>query len=166
MKNNPNLQNLRHQSLLQLRQFLLVCVMAPTRHHHLRRCFPLLHRQDDTGATILRSDWSVLGPVLYVRARRDVDQEGDDGAHHGDETKKGEVFPWVVGGDLAVGECVEGVREDMDEGGGEDDAGGEAFDEEEGVVVGGLALEEAGEGDRGGDSDDAREEDDKDGDQL
>lgn len=52
----------------------------------------------------------------------------------------------------------------MDEGGGENNAGGEAFDGEDGFVVERFAVEEASEENRGGDADDAGDEDEEDGD--
>lgn len=72
----------------------------------------------------------------------------------------------MVGGDAAVGEGVEGVGEDVDEGGGENNAGGEAFDDENGFVVDRFAVEEASEEDRRGDADDAGDEDEEDGDEF
>ncbi|KAM1751409.1 hypothetical protein ACFX11_009530 [Malus domestica] len=55
-----------------------------------------------------------------------------------------------------------GVEKDVDEGGGEDDAGGEALDDERGFVVRGLALEVAGEKDGGRYADNAGDENDVD----
>lgn len=101
-----------------------------------------------------------------MRAGGQVHQESGDGADHGDEAGERVVLPGVPGGHLAVGEGGEGVGEDVDEGSGEDDAGGEALDYESGAVVGGLALEVAGEEDRGGDAHDAGDEDDGDGYEL
>lgn len=83
-----------------------------------------------------------------MRAGGQVHQESGDGADHGDEAGERVVLPGVPGGHLAVGEGGEGVGEDVDKGSGEDDAGGEALDYESGAVVGGLALEVAGEEDR------------------
>lgn len=58
----------------------------------------------------------------------DVDEEGEEGAGDGAEAGEGEVAPRVAGSHVAVGEGLEGVGEDVDEGGGEDDAGGEGLD--------------------------------------
>lgn len=58
----------------------------------------------------------------------EVDEQGKEDADEGDEAGEGEVLPRVAGGDLAVGKGVEGVGEDVDEGGGEDNARREALD--------------------------------------
>lgn len=107
-----------------------------------------------------------MSRVLDMGTGGEVDEEGEEGAEQRYKTGEGEIPPGVASGDGAVGEGVEGVWENMDEGGGEDDAGGEALDEEDSAVVGGLAVEEAGKEDRGGNADDASEEDDEDGDEL
>lgn len=95
-----------------------------------------------------------------------VDKEGEEGAYEGKEAGEGEVAPGVAGGELAVGEGGGGVGEDVDEGGGEDDPRGEALDEEEGVRIGLLAMEHAGEENREGYADGAGGEDDGERDQL
>lgn len=160
VKNNPNFQNLRHKFLLQFHQLLLRFPLLRRRRHQkpnlaagLRcRLLPGLHR--------------IVVAVLDVRRGGDVDEERQQGAEHGDESGEGEVPPGVVRRHLAVGERLVGVGEDVDEGGGEDDAGGEALYEQNRFVVKRFAVEVAGEEHRQGDADDACEEDDEDGDEL
>lgn len=83
--------------------------------------------------------------LLHVRAGRDVNEKSEQRTYHGDQAREGEVLPWVMGGDLAVRHGGEGVGEYVDEGCGEDNSGGEALDQEDGLVVEGFSLEEAGE---------------------
>ena len=89
----------------------------------------------------------------------EVDEEGEEDADEGDEAGEREVLPWVAGGHVAVGEGGEGFGEDVDEGGGEDHAGGEALDDENHLVVRGSALENPGEHHRQGDAHHAGDED-------
>lgn len=167
---NPNLQHLRHQTLLELGKILRrrrVVAVQRARLHSLQLrelLLPLLRTKGlvGVGPALPRA----VNCVLDVGAGGEVDKEGEEGAEQGNEPSEGEVPPGVAGGDGAVGEGIEGVGEDVNEGGGEDDAGGEALDEEDGAVVGGLAVEEAGEEDGGGDAGDASKEDDEDGDEL
>jgi len=81
------------------------------------------------------------GAVLEMDAREvargdGVDDERADGADHGPEPGKREVLPRPAFGEAVGGELLEGVGEDVDEPGGEDDARRERLDEEEDVPVG------------------------------
>lgn len=103
---------------------------------------------------------------MGVGGRYHIDEEGEEGAEKGEQAREGEVTPGMADSDLAVCERRESVGEDVDEPGGEDNAGGEALDKELGTVVGRLTLEEAGEDHRRRDPDGAGDEDDSDGDHL
>ena len=157
---DSNLQYLRHQSLLQLHQLFTLFVRAT--HRQYRRFNPELGQfLGVSGQFFLGPNWGVVTGLVAVNmgGGGEVDEEGEDGADHGDEAGEREVLPGVVGGDVAVGEGGEGVREDVDEGGGENHAGGEALDDENRLVVHGFALENPGKHHRGGDAHHTGDED-------
>lgn len=101
---------------------------------------------------------------LEVAGRERVHHHRPDRREHRDEPREGEVVPRGLA-EVGAGEAGEGVGEDVDEGRGEDDAGGEGLDEEEDGVVwveGGKLLAQDGEGD----AEEAGGEDGEDGRQL
>jgi len=94
-------------------------------------------------AMVVRMVWSLqvsdgrsaLGARALEVARGDgVDNKRGDGGKHGDEARERELLPGPVD-EARRAELLEGVREDVHEGRGENDAGGEGLygDEEVGV---------------------------------
>jgi len=102
--------------------------------------------------------------ALEVARRDGVDDKRGDGGQHSDEARERELLPRPVD-EARRAELVEGVREDVHEGRGQDDPRGEGLDGEEEVGVRAEGREPAAERwDRAADG--ARDEDAEDGDDL
>lgn len=100
-----------------------------------------------------------VGVGLEVGGSREVDEEREQRADEGEETREGEVPPGPARGDGAVGERGVRVGEHVDERGGEDDPCRVALDEEQAPRVAGAAAERARERDGEADADGAGDED-------
>lgn len=116
-----------------------------------------LHVPDDRrGLGLMRA--------LEVARGDGVDDERGDGGQHGDEARERELLPRPVD-EARRAELVEGVREDVHEGRGQDDPRGEGLDGEEEVGLRAEGREPPAERwDRAADG--ARDEDAEDGDDL